>query len=216
MKHTAARTPCITWEGNPKRYQDAAARSISLSIGIDPTPYSWITPKCGAPFCVEPDHLSVQAPVHLAYPRGVCIYCGRHGWTKDHLFPRNWTGNIRRNFTALVPSCATCNSLISDALTWSITERRALCHERLRRKYAKVLRYIIYSDDQLDEFDPPLRQYVVDGMEKRAEVERMLSWPEDPTFDERALERSGIEDPYILGLILSPDVAHPTQAEEAS
>ena len=34
----------------------------------------------------------------------------------------------------------------------------------------------------------------------------MLSWPEDPFFDLRALQKSGIDDPYASGFLLPSDL----------
>ena len=195
-------SPCIEWGGSESRYQQAAAKSLAVE-GADPSPYAWITPKCGNAKCIEPDHLTVHKPVRLAYPYGVCIYCGRPGWTKDHLFPRRWTGDALRKFTAVVPACGTCNSLLGDTLTWSITERRMICHARLRKHYRKTLRTKDFSAGELREFQGTLRAYIKSEMVKKREVLAMLEWPTDPSYDLRALEHSGLEDPYVLGLILA-------------
>lgn len=196
--------PCVAWEGGDRKYQAAAARSLELD-GNSVTPYSWITPMCGNWLCLTSSHLKVHAPLRLSYPAGQCIYCGRSGWSKDHLFPRNWTGDAVRTFTVTVPACGTCNSVLGDVLTWSITERRAICHQRLRHRFRKALACLNRTPAELDEYGPTLRAVIEDGMAKRSEVERMLRWPEDAAYDQRALEQSGIEDPYIAGLILSPD-----------
>ena len=203
---THADGQCVDWAGPEKGYQDRAAGALS-TVGREPSQFAWIRPKCGNPKCINPDHLSVHSPVTLAYPRNVCIYCGSPGWTKDHLHPRNWTGNAVRTFTVTVPACGQCNSFIGDALTWSITERRALCHMRIAKRYARVLRYVDYSEDEITEFGPNLRSAVRSGLQTKTEVRRRLAWPEDPAFDQRAIERSGIEDPYVLGLIISDEEA---------
>lgn len=204
MQPTRKNEPCVLWAGDEDKYQTEAAVAL-ISIGREPSHLAWITPTCGTALCVEPEHLKVQAPTKLAYPYGVCIYCGRSGRTKDHLLPRRWTGDALRHWVAIVPACGTCNSVLSDTLTWSITERRAICHARLRRHYRKVFRTKMFTPEELDEFGPGLRPYVEDEMAKRRIVERIFEWPTDPTFDERALEHSGIEDPYAIGLILPDD-----------
>jgi hypothetical protein len=196
--------PCDLWPGKPNQYQRAAARSLTLE-GREPSPWAWITPTCGSELCIEPDHLRVHAPLALAYPHGVCVYCGRSAATRDHLLPRNWSGETKRHFVVTVPACGTCNNLLNDTLTWSITERRALCHQRLRRKFAKVLKTMDHTPAMLDEYGPTLRAYIEDELVKKRAVRQMLAWPGDPTYDPRALERSGIEDPYVLGLILADD-----------
>nr|DAI12492.1 MAG TPA: HNH endonuclease [Caudoviricetes sp.] len=199
----ASQIPCKLWEGDPNAYQKHAADAFYIS-GRDLQPWDWVTPMCQNPLCIEPEHLAVQANVKLRYPHSICIYCGRPGYTKDHLLPRNWTGEAQRHFVVTVPACRTCNTLLRDTLTWSITERRALAHERLRKHYAKVLRTVDRTPEELNEYGPTLRSVIVDGMERKAEVLRMLDWPEDPAYDARALAHSGIDDPWAIGLLL-PD-----------
>ena len=196
--------PCIIWQGDEKKYQTEAAVAL-IDVGREPSHFAWITPTCGTLHCIEPEHLKVQAPVKLAYPYGLCIYCGRSGWTKDHLLPRHWSGDVRRHWVAIVPACGLCNRLLSDTLTWAITERRAICYARLRKHYRKVFKTKMFTREELDEFGPTLRPYIEAEMEKRQAVERIFDWPTDPAFDERALEHSGIEDPYAIGLILPDD-----------
>lgn len=196
--------PCQDWIGDEKKYQKAAADAFYIS-GRDLQPWDWITPLCGNPRCIEPEHLAVQPNVKLRYPHYVCIYCGRPGYTKDHLLPRNWTGESQRHYVVTVPACGTCNSLLRDTLTWSITERRALAHERIRRHYRKVFRVVHRTPEELKEYGHSLRATIIDGMERKAEVLRMLKWPEDPAYDARALAHSGIDDPWAIGLLLPDD-----------
>lgn len=195
---------CRDWTGNPRHYQREAAHTLTLAKR-EPNPWDWITPLCGSPSCLTPDHLSVQRPVQLHYPYGICVYCGRRSASRDHLLPRNWTGDVRRRFVVTVPSCGTCNTLLRDTLTWSITERRAIAHARIRKHFAKALRTKDFTKAELAEFGRNLRDHVEDGMAKKAEVLRMLAWPTDPAYDARALQQSGIEDPWALGLILADD-----------
>lgn len=191
---------CKPFDGKEKNYQDEAARVLAgenRMVGA----ISWIYATCSTVMCLYPDHLKVNEPVRLQYPSGICIYCGRHGFTKDHLYPRGWTGEGERRFTAVVPACGTCNSLISDTFTVSITERRELAHLRIRRKFAKVLRAVDHTPEELDEYGPSLRAYIVDSLEKKEEVLRMLNWPDDPSYDFRYLQKSGIDNGYDIRLI---------------
>lgn len=196
--------PCREWGGVEKHYQREAAHALTLT-GYEPNPWDWITPTCGNGLCIEPEHLRVHPPTALRYPHRTCIYCGRPAWVKDHLLPRNWTGDVKRRFVVTVPACGTCNGLLGDTLTWSITERRAIAHARIRRKFASILRTQDFTPAELREYGRTLRTYLKDEMAKKAEVLRMLAWPEDPTYDARALQHSGIEDPWALGLILPDD-----------
>lgn len=198
------RVQCRNWNGNIRHYQREAAHALTMA-GREPAPWVWITPACGNTVCIESEHLIAQAPVRLAYPSHVCVYCGRRASSRDHLLPRNWSGDARRRFVVTVPACGTCNSLLGDVLTWSITERRAIAHARARKRFAKLLRTVDREEWELEEFGPGLRDYIVDEMAKKAEVLRMLDWPTDPAYDARALQRSGIEDPWAVGLILPDD-----------
>ena len=201
MKATRFTPPCIPFEGSGARYQNHAAAALTAA-GREPSHVAWISSTCDTTGCLEPEHLVVQAPIALAYPYGICTYCGRSGYTKDHLLPRHWHGNARRRFVAIVPACGTCNSVLGDTLTWSITERRAICHARLRRKYARVLRIPDRTEVELAEFGHMMREYIREGMADKREVLKMLDWPSDPQYDARALQMSGIADPYAIGLIL--------------
>src|SRR5690606_25044928 len=120
---------CVEWSGREKHYQREATIALE-GEGVTIRPWDWITPQCGTDTCITPDHLRVTSSKNLAYPAGLCIYCGRRGHTKDHLLPRAWSGSAARAFVVTVPSCGTCNTLLADTLTWSITERRAIAHAR--------------------------------------------------------------------------------------
>ena len=57
------------------------------------------------------------------------------------------------------------------------------------------------SREQLDELGPNLRIHVEGAMAEKANILRRLGWPYDPGYDLRALERSGIADPFQTGLL---------------
>lgn len=197
---------CVAHTKRENAYQSDAISAYYVETAHMPEAYSWITTTCGNR-CLNVDHMKVVHPTTLAYPAYVCIYCGRSGYTKDHLFPRHWSGDTKRRFVAVVPACGTCNAVLSDTLTWSITERRAIAHHRLRKHYRKALRTIEYGEDDLNEFGDELRSYVVEQMAKKRSVMEMLEFPEDPGFDLRACQKSGIEDPYEIGLLISTEEA---------
>lgn len=198
--------PCITWHGHASRYQKRATEELA-KVGREPAPWAWITTTCGDDQCLEPSHLRIHAPMRLAYPSDVCIYCGCQATGGDHLLPRYWTGDTKRRFVVTVPSCKTCNAVLNDTLTWSITERRAICHARLRKHFRSTLRTVDHTSAELREFGPVLRKYIVNEIANKREVERMLRFPDDPFYDLRALERSGIENPYVTGLLVAEDDA---------
>ena len=192
------------WLGDLKKYQSEAAYELAVAK-LDPNPWDWITPICGNVRCINYEHLRVRRNVQLHYPHHICIYCGRRSGTRDHLLPRTWTGDSKRHFVVTVPACGTCNSLLGSVLTWSITERRAIAHARLRKKYRKVLEQIDFTPEQVREFGPGIRPDIVQGIENKKHVLEMLEFPADPEYDARALQKSGLDDPWAMGLILPDD-----------
>lgn len=194
-------TECVPYEGRDIRYQGAALDAYYVEMSIVPGTWEWVNTTCGTK-CLNVEHMTLAAPTKLAYPSHVCIYCGRSAYTKDHLLPANWTGGSKRGFVAIVPACGSCNSRIGDTLTWSITERRAICHARIRRHYRKVLNAVEYGKSDLDQFGPLLRRAMVEGMEQKLAVMNMLAWPVIDGYDERACEIAGIDDPYAIGLLI--------------
>ncbi len=198
---------CVSFEGRDGHYQSKALDAWYAEFNQVPASWSWVTVTCATRNCLNPYHLELKSPLKLAYPYGVCIYCGRTAGTKDHLLPRYWSGASKRAYVVTVPACGTCNSLLSDTLTWSITERRAICHIRFRRHFRKVLRTVEYGPSDLAEFGDSLRAFVVDGMNQKAEVLRCLEWPGDPGYDARACAKSGIPDAYEIGLLLDEKTA---------
>lgn len=198
---TKTEDDCIPHEGKPNKYQSEAIHAMWVERELDIQPWEWIESTCKTDLCLNAWHMVANKPRKLNYPRGICVYCGNHGFTNDHLIPRNWSGEAGRRHVMTVPACGTCNSVISDAPPTSITGRRRYAQRKLRKKYARVLAYMDYSDDELDEFGPALRAAIENGLEQKAHVRDMLSWPTDAAYDARALERSGIPDPYAIGLI---------------
>ena len=198
---------CEPFEGRPIRYQAEAAHRMWVETGRQPASWAWIETTCGTP-CLNVDHMAMQAPRQLAYPSRVCIYCGRSAGTQDHLLPRQWSGETKRTYVVTVPACGTCNNALNDTLTWSITERRMICHYRLRRKFRKALEVVEYGPSDIAKFEGMLRDEVLDGMARKRVIDAMLAWPEhDPGYDLRACQKSGIEDPYAIGLIIPREEA---------
>src|SRR3990172_726772 len=101
---------CVPWDGNPKLYQTRAAEAL-IYVGTEVSHLAWLTAICDVEMCLEPTHLTAHAPLRIAYPHGVCIYCGRRAATRDHLLPEPWTGRTARGFGATGPACGACNSL---------------------------------------------------------------------------------------------------------
>src|SRR5690606_1956031 len=168
---------------------------------VYPKPWSVLDTTCGEPLCTTIEHIIVIAPTRIAYPSGLCVYCGRSAGTRDHIMPRTVTGEAVRRSVPTVPACGQCNSIINDSGVYSINGRRALAHKGIRRKYKKLLAMPEYSDEDLAEYGDGLRPFIEQSIVQREQVLARLSWPEDPDYDHRYLGKSEIPDPYATGLL---------------
>jgi hypothetical protein len=119
--------------------------------------------------------------------------------------PKAISGIALRKYVLTVPSCGQCNSLISDTVAYSITERRRIAHAAIRKKYRKALNVYEYTDDEIKEFGHILQSVIIAGKHNKQLILDRLAWPNDETYDLRYLEQSGIGDPYALGLITSTE-----------
>lgn len=192
---------CEIWPGDVRHYQSEA---IERYVYVWQSPlgaYSFIRSTCGERFCLTVDHLQVVRPKHLNYPNGVCVYCGLPGYTKDHIEPKTWSGEAVRSFVVTVPSCGECNQFISDSFAPTISERREIAQAKIQRRYKRVLNYTDYTPDELEEFEGNLLSSVLAGLEEKHLVKQRLRWPEDSSFDLRALESTGLEAEEIIDLL---------------
>ena len=198
----ATEATCWAWKRNPDHYQEQAAM-VAVEAGIQIMPWCWIEPNCGTSMCMEPQHLLIHAPDRLEYPYGICIYCGRSAGTRDHLLPVATTGRAVRKNVLTVPACGECNSLIGARHAPSITARRAVAKAGIRRKYKRKLNAYEYTDEEIKEFGPGLRPTILRAASDKDRILERLRFPDDITYDIRYLGKSGIDDPYALGLLVA-------------
>ena len=196
-------TTCKPWQGRTNAYQRAAHERFAAADNAHSiSPWSWIATECGTPTCMIVGHMRVHSPVRIAYEPGVCVYCGVPAGTMDHLLPRAWTGDSgQRASVALVPACGNCNSRISDAFAISVTERRRIAHASIRKTHAGLLAVPDRKAWELKEYGHAMRTVITINIQKRIYVRARLAWPNDPHYDLRAFQKSGIERPEELGLI---------------
>jgi len=203
MKATTEHASAISQEAfaaKPRLYQEAARAVFAEGTGREIEPWSWISTICGT-LCLHQECMIVHSPRMIAYPYGVCIYCGLPAGTRDHLLPRGSTGETRRVFVAVVPACGECNSRIGDRRDPTIAGRRQMAHESLRKSKARILGGLDWTDAQLAEFGPTLRASLTQQRALKRQTLARLAWPEDPDYDMRAWQKSGIPDPVALGLL---------------
>ena len=194
---------CVIASTTGAIYQAMARREFETHADLTIDPLTWIITSCGNR-CLNPQHMLVHQPVRIAYPAGVCVYCGLPAGTKDHLIPKTWTGEARRHRVAVVPACAECNSAIGDRHGFGVHERRGVAHDHLRRKHRRVLAAPDWTQADLDELGPGLRSSVEAAQGRKHAARARLAWPEDPFYDIRAWQQSGIEDPVAIGACASP------------
>lgn len=198
---------CIKYEGRATRYQ-AEALDYYINWTQEPVaPLSWVFVLCDEPMCLNAEHMAIHRPQKLLYPHGVCVYCGKRAGTRDHVMPVTWTGKSHRKSVLTVPACGECNSFIGADFAPSITERRALAHAGIRRKYKATLRTHDFTEDELDDFEGALRIDIEGAMVAKQFVLERLAWP-PLDYDQRAIEHTGF-NAYELGLLLPIDQASP-------
>lgn len=171
-------------------------------------PFTWVATCCPEKLCLTREHLIVHQPLRLDYPRGVCIYCGLEANHMDHLIPEPWSGPAARANVLTVPACRDCNCSLNDTLTFSITQRRQLAHERILKRHGKWLKCKYFTSAELRQFGHNLRTTIDEGMQMRKVTEARLAWPFDPNYDLDAIQAVGIEDPYAIGMLdfVAPEV----------
>ena len=200
---TGSDLPCIPHQGRPSEYQFAAKDVLADRLPSDyELPWTYIVPMCDTKLCLQEFHLKYFRRQKIAYPVGVCVYCGMPGHTKDHLLPVTMTGQAVRKFVAIVPACLECNSAIGDRCGHRISERREEAHRHLRKKYRKHLEAgRRWSKGDLAELGPNLRSLVEKSLKQREIVMERLAWPHDPEYDKRAFQKSGFDDPIGMELL---------------
>lgn len=195
---------CVSYQGPEKLWRAKVAELCWLDRGQSHPDLAWPTATCATPMCLHLDHLAWVSPRKLAYPPGVCIYCGMSADTKDHLLPRTWTGEAVRKHVLTVPACKQCNSAIGDRYLPSITARRKEAQTYIARQSANLLGMPEWTPEDLAEIGKTLRSTIERGIFDRQLARARLSWPEDRDYDLRAMQHSGIDNPYELGLLDRP------------
>lgn len=183
---------CIPWNGPKELFQREARRFNNVvQNGI----HLWYMSTCKTKMCLA--HTKALRPRTLDYQEGICVYCGLDADTKDHLLPKGWAGD-ERSWVLTVPSCRECNSAINDHWAPTINRRRDIAHQFIKRKYSK---YIKAYRHNLDEYGPNLRSYINSFVDVGRISKDRMSWPPYDSYDLEACLRSGIEDPYEIGLL---------------
>lgn len=104
-----------------------------------------------------------------------CVYCGAAGETIDHVTPIsfNYTrrpSNAPARSGERVPCCRECNSLLGAKALFSVPERAHEVAGCLERRYRKELNAPVWTDEELGELEPGLRQVIRSKQYLRDEV----------------------------------------------
>ncbi len=96
-----------------------------------------------------------------------CAYCGENSQHEEHLVPYSFidqrnTANSTQDgwWTWILPACPECNYIASSQVFGSAHEKRAYIQNRLRSRYSDAFVQDGWSDDELDDLGPGLRQFV--------------------------------------------------------
>lgn len=100
----------------------------------------------------------------------LCWYCGEYADSIDHALPKSVAGEETRKVWA----CRDCNSRAEGCIFATMGEKASYIREHLRRKYASVLRAKDWTEDELSELGPSLRESVVQGGELRDRLKRRI------------------------------------------
>lgn len=189
------------WKGNPRQYQIQAKETYVRHAERGLLPWAWVTTECETNFCLNPACMTIHNPKRIAYVDGVCVYCGDPAGGFDHLLPEPSTGKALRLLVALVPACANCNNRINDFPSPNISDRRRRAQASIERGYSRLLNVPDKTEAEMAELGYLMRTVSIKNNNIRARVRLRLAWPEDdPFYDLRAFQKSGVEDPVSLGL----------------
>lgn len=190
----------MRWRGNPRQYQIEAQRAWSIHHDRDVRPWSWITTTCEISQCLDPECMTVHAPIHIRYPVGTCVYCGEGCGGVDHLLPEPRTGQAERALVARVPACANCNARIGDHPSPSVAERRRVAQLSIEKAGRRLLVRPHRTEEDMVDLGYAMRTVARKNNLEAERVRARLAWPIDPFYDLRAFQSSGIHDPESLGL----------------
>jgi hypothetical protein len=191
---------CIPFDGRESEYQ-AEAKEVWEQVKRKALfPWHWISTTCGK-LCLQVNHMEIHGPKKLDYSPYECVYCGEPAEDRDHLLPEPATGKALRALVLTVPACHECNAFISDLPTANITKRREKAHEQIARKYAKVLKSVDRTEEDMEDYGPGLRTFLEGQAIEKQRIRARLDWPTEVNYDLDALERSGIYDPYGQGML---------------
>lgn len=117
-----------------------------------------------------------------------CIYCGMTvNITTDHVPPLDALDALGSEYFSdrginlwLVNACQQCNSALG-SLEWlhTITDRRKHIAKWLLKRYKRTLEGAAWSEDELEELGPGLRDFIRSRSDQHSIAIRRLRWATD-------------------------------------
>lgn len=96
-----------------------------------------------------------------------CFYCSAKAVSRDHTIPHSFVRNnlVSRHYsTDCVPACCECNTLLSNKIHHSLSERIEFLLHRVAQRHAKTLKLPDWTDDELEEMGESLQSSIKTGM----------------------------------------------------
>lgn len=116
-----------------------------------------------------------------------CIYCGEPATCEDHVFPISlavnlecWRPNVKQFLKQglnIFPACDECNHLAGNKPFRLIREKRQFIQKKLRKKYFRNSKQVVWDDEELQELKGNLKRYVIVKQNKKAFAEMRISFP---------------------------------------
>jgi hypothetical protein len=84
----------------------------------------------------------------------ICGYCGDIATTLDHVTPVSYlfsllkAGHEKKGY--IIDSCLECNLLASNKIFDTFENKQMFIQNAIRRKYKKVLKYVDWSDEEIE------------------------------------------------------------------
>ena len=116
----------------------------------------------------------------------VCVYCGMLADSTDHVIPRKMrqmlsdVGGWRKRYpriTNTVWACRQCNSTAGDRVFDTIAQKRRYIHARYKEKHRKLINMPDWTDSELAQLGPEMRQYVITSLAQAELWRRRIAWP---------------------------------------
>ncbi len=116
-----------------------------------------------------------------------CVYCGQVADTIDHVLPvsvchyMNWDSiyvwRLFRFGLYKVKCCGECNRIASDKPFTSIKDKRDYIQKKLRKKYAKWLRHVEWTDEEKETLGYSLKADIDQAMINKIITTNRVNYP---------------------------------------